>query len=104
MSNEKDVSKELADVTSKILSRRDAVKKAGSIAAGAALAFLGLGVPGVSQQKETLACCGIGGCSGTCSCGCYDGCNYTCLDTCGGGCTEWCGCSCSDACFWYASY
>jgi len=114
MSNEKDVSKELTDAVNKVLSRREAVKKAGSIAAGAAIAFLGLSLPGVSQQKEAKACgtccqgscqgC-TGGCQDGCSGGCYgecsDICQTSCTGSCKGGCEGTCmGCTetCSDDC------
>ena len=105
MSNEKDVSKELADVVSKVLSRREAVKKAGSIAAGAALAFLGLNLPGISQQKSAIACCAGGGCLGTCvdSCGrgcalgCGNDCMYDCVYCCTGNC-EGCVITCQETC------
>jgi len=102
MSNEKDVSKELADAVSKVLSRRDAVKKAGSIAAGAALAFLGLSMPGVSQQKEARACGWC--CDWSCMEGCYlscMGCSGSCYQTCEGscnGCTETCRDECNNDC------
>ena len=109
MSNEKDVSKELADVASKILSRREAVKKAGSIAAGAALAFLGLSLPGISQQKEARACgsCCQGGCQDTCQYSCEGNCEGTCsgacasdcLGTCAGGCESGCTGSCDMGCY-----
>jgi len=92
MSNERDVSKELTDAVNKVLSRRDAVKKAGSIAAGAALAFLGLGLPGISQQKEAKACgkCCQGSCGGDCE--------YSCSGDCTGSCSEYCADSCWDNC------
>jgi len=92
MSNEKDVSKELTDAVNKVLSRRDAVKKAGSIAAGAALAFLGLGMPGISQQKEAKACgsCCQGSCGGNCE--------YSCSGDCTGSCSEACANNCWDSC------
>jgi len=104
MSNEKDVSKELTDAVNKVLSRRDAVKKAGSIAAGAALAFLGLGMPGVAE-KNAMACCGdcnvncqgaTSGPGGPCECSvcssclgeCVGSCSGTCEGNCSGG-AEW---------------
>jgi len=94
MSNEKNVSKELTDAVNKVLSRREAVKKVGSIAAGAALAFLGLGLPGISQQKAAIGACGstctggcITGCTG-CTGGCTGGCSSTCSGGCSGGCTS----------------
>jgi hypothetical protein len=98
MSNEKDVSKELTDAVNKVLSRRDAVKKAGSIAAGAALAFLGLSMPGVSHQREAKACCGRFGCFGTCDGSCNTSCGGSCWDDCTGGCTEYCNSTCSTEC------
>jgi len=113
MSNENDVSKELTDAVNKVLSRREAVKKVGSIAAGAAIAFLGLSLPGISQQKEARACgkCCQGGClscTGSCdgcSGTCYDtcegtcsGCTATCSDNCEGTCNSWCEVACEGGC------
>ena len=103
MSNENNVSKELTEVVNKVLSRREAVKKAGSIAAGAALAFLGLGLPGISQQKEAKGCgrCCQGGCQDSCYYWC-DGCTGTCYGTCeydcGGDCTGTCLGNCEGCC------
>jgi hypothetical protein len=99
MSNEKDVSKELTDAVSKVLSRRDAVKKAGSIAAGAAIAFLGLNLPGVSQQKEALACGSCTGCCGwNCTNSCWSECTYECQIICDSGCVASCGGDCVAMC------
>jgi modification target Cys-rich repeat protein len=103
MSNEKDVSKELTEAVNKVLSRRDAVKKAGSIAAGAAIAFLGLGIAGVQHSAE--ACPGCGGCTWTCRGGCRDectGCYGTCYGSCTGsctGCTDTCSDDCEGSCY-----
>jgi hypothetical protein len=104
MSNEKNVSKELTDAVNKVLSRREAVKKVGSIAAGAALAFLGLGMPGVSQQKEAWAChtCCQYDCLGTCrfSCegDCTGGCSDVCMNECTNSCDSWCQFDCIGGC------
>jgi len=99
MSNETNVSKNLTDAARKVLSRREVVKKAGSITAGAALAYLGLGLCGISRQ--TTASCGgcscgtgcgttcSGGCSTNCT-GCTGSCQGTCLNTCAGGCSATC--------------
>jgi len=95
MLNEKDVSKELTDAVSKVLSRRDAVKKAGSIAAGAALAFLGLGLPGISQQKAAIACCS--GCGDCCERNCSENCGDDAMSGCSG-CDGICSTSCEGAC------
>ena len=96
MSDEKNVSKELTDAVNKVLSRRDAVKKAGSIAAGAALAFLGLGMPGISQQKSAIACCGS--CSESCSTDCYGGCSTDCYGSCLDNCSNSCYGDCYGTC------
>jgi len=97
MSNENDVSKNLTDAANIVLSRRDAFKKAGSITAGAALAYLGLGLCGISQQKTVASCGGCSGCRLTCSSGCSitctgctGSCQGTCLNTCAGGCSATC--------------
>jgi len=97
MSNETNVSKNLTNAARRMLSRRDAVKKAGSITAGAALAYLGLGLCGISQQKTAAynpSCTGCGaGCGGGCSIsctGCTGSCQGACLDTCAGGCSATC--------------
>ena len=109
MSNENNVSKELTDAVNKVLSRRDAVKKAGSIAAGAALAFLGLGLPGISQQKEAQACCQwdcTGGCEGGCGSMCDGGCASTCWEVCNNsceGCAGTCRGTCESTCIGYCS-
>jgi len=108
MSNEKDVSKELTDAVNKVLSRRDAVKKAGSIAAGAALAFLGLGIAGVQQSAVAGGCPGCTIiCGSSCSSDCADncelsctGCSRTCWNNCVETCNECTGCtgSCAEEC------
>ncbi len=99
MSNENNVSKELTDAASKVLSRRDAVKKAGSIAAGATLAFLGLNLPGISQQKEAKACIGCSGCCGSnCISSCWSSCTAECQVICDAGCVGGCGSACEGVC------
>jgi len=92
---------DLAEVAGKVVSRRQMVKKAGSIAAGAALAFLGLGLPGISQQKAALAGCGgvcYYYCTGTCETGCYGDCTGGCYTTCQGGCVGTCNTTCEETC------
>jgi len=94
MSNEKDVSKELTDAVNKVLSRREAVKKAGSIATGTALAFLGLNLPGISRQKLAIGDC-VSGCNAICSDNCTGGCLFGCNTTCTGGCKGTCNTTCT---------
>jgi len=92
---------DLAEAAGKIVSRREMVKKAGSIAAGAALAFLGLGLPGITQQKAALAGCGSAchwDCNDTCENYCYGDCTGGCLGSCQGGCVGTCNTTCDSSC------
>ena len=83
----KKTKEELVHLKERFLSRRAAIKKVGSVATATGLAFLGLCLPGISQQKAALACCSP---SNTCS---------PCGTTCGAGCTDGdCASSCSVVC------
>ena|GEM_PF-4448961 len=81
---------ELGKLAGKLVSRREAIRKAGAAVAGAGIAFLGLGLPGIGRQKQAHACCNPSlscvPCGNICSAGCslYD-CTGGCLAICAPG-------------------
>ncbi len=87
MSKSKNKGSETSEELGKLISRREAIRKAGAAAAGAGIAFLGLGLPGIGRQKQAYACCNPSlscvPCGNICSAGCslYDcttGCQAIC--------------------------
>jgi hypothetical protein len=79
---------DLNELSKKIVSRRDAMRKAG-------VALLGLGLAGLARTKDASACCDPGTCGGH---ACSGSCEWNCFDQCGDLCTGGCGAECTGSC------
>ena len=89
---------QLTNTKRKLISRREAMKKAGGTIIGTGLIFLGIGLPRIPQQKS-FAC----DCERSCAGGCATDCSIVCTGNCAGSCTgtcdpESCGARCIDVC------
>jgi len=92
---------DLTNAKNKLISRREAIKKAGKTVAATGLVFLGLGLPGIPQQKSAACESCEGTCTGTCEGTCTGSCGTACSTSCTGSCATTCALNCDDTCAGY---